>query len=70
MAKQFPKTAEIETFVKGMRLVDNEFDFYEVTYVSVRGYVGLGRADGHSMGAGSWVSFGFAKLKYKHVLEA
>lgn len=66
---KFPKTAKIESFVKGQRLTNEEFDFFEVTYVDARGYVGLKREDGRDMGAGSWVSGGFAKLMYKAVVE-
>lgn len=69
MTRQFPKTAEIETITTGMKLVDQEFDVFIVGYVSARGYAGLSREDGRSMGAGNWVSFGFIKLKYKAIVE-
>ena len=67
--RKFPKTAAIETITTGMRLCDNEFDFYIVGYVSARGYADISREDGGKMGAGSWVSFGFIRLKYKAVVE-
>jgi len=52
-----------------MRLVDEEFDVYTVGYISSRGYAGLSREDGRSMGAGSWVSVDFIKARYKAILE-
>ena len=67
--RKFPKTAAIETVQTGMRLVDEEFDVYTVGYISSRGYAGLSREDGRSMGAGSWVSVDFIKARYKAILE-
>lgn len=67
--RKFPKIQAIETVKTGMRLCDDEFDFYVVGYVSARGYAGLSREDGRSMGAGNWVSVGFIKLRYKQVID-
>jgi len=67
--RKFPKTQAIEAITTGMRLCDSEFDFYTVGYVSARGYAAISREDGGKMGAGSWVSFDFIRLKYKEVIE-
>jgi hypothetical protein len=65
---KFPTTAPVETFVKGMRLVDDEYEFYRVDAVTTR-IVVISREDGGPMGAGCSVSHAFAKAMYKAVIE-